>query len=142
VTVRTVVVALDGSPGSALACRWAADLATLVDARVVAVHACGLLEAIVEQPGVDPHERLRRRMEDEWCSPLAASGARWRPLVRDGDPVGVVLAVADEEDADIVVVGSRGLGGFPEQLLGSTSTQVAQRSTRPVVIVPGPKPVR
>ncbi len=61
--------------------------------------------------------------------PEPAADPRRQPGVR-------VLAVAEEEDADLVVLGSRGLGGYPEQLLGSTSTQVAQRSTRPVTIVP------
>jgi nucleotide-binding universal stress UspA family protein len=61
---------------------------------------------------------------------------RCRHLLRDGNPVSVILAVADEEAVDLIVVGSRGLGGYPELLLGSTSTQIAQRSSRPVVIVP------
>jgi nucleotide-binding universal stress UspA family protein len=132
-TSRTVVLALDGSPGSTRACEWAADLAGALGAEVVAVHACGLLEA-----DVDRDERLRSM--ERWCRPLTDAGLRWRSLVRDGEPVGVVLAVAEQEGADLLVVGSRGLGGFPEQLLGSTSTQIAQRSTRPVVIVPGPRP--
>ena len=48
--------------------------------------------------------------------------------LRDGNPVQVLLAVADEVDADLIVVGSRGFGGFPTLLLGSTSTQLAQHS--------------
>jgi nucleotide-binding universal stress UspA family protein len=51
-----------------------------------------------------------------------------------------LLEVADEVDADLIAVGSRGLGGFPELLLGSTSTQLAQHSRRPVLIVPHPAP--
>ena len=62
------------------------------------------------------------------CGPraLERSGVRSRRLVRDGPPVPVLLALAEEEDADVIVVGSRGLGERPELLLGSTSTQVAQ----------------
>jgi len=56
--------------------------------------------------------------------------------LRDGNPVLVLLAIARERDADLLVLGSRGLGGFPDQLLGSTSTQVAQQAPCPVVIVP------
>jgi nucleotide-binding universal stress UspA family protein len=50
--------------------------------------------------------------------------------------VNVLPAVAAEVDADLIVVGSRGLGSYPELLLGSTSTQVAQNAHRPVMIVP------
>jgi nucleotide-binding universal stress UspA family protein len=61
-------------------------------------------------------------------------------VLRDGHPVQVLLDVADDVDADMIVVGSRGFGGFPQMLLGSTSTQLAQHSRRPVLIVPGAMP--
>lgn len=138
-TIERIVVAVDGSPGSARALDWAAGLAAGVDAEVVAVHALGLLDEL--EPGrkvpAQPHrDEIRHRFEDDWCSVLGARGVRARHLLRDGAAVPVVLAVADEVDADLIVVGSRGLGGYPDLLLGSTSTQVAQRSNRPVTIVP------
>jgi nucleotide-binding universal stress UspA family protein len=68
---------------------------------------------------------------------LDARGVRAQRLLRDGPAVPILLAVADEVDADLIVLGSRGLGGYPDQLLGSTSTQVAQSSRRPVAIIPG-----
>ena len=48
-----------------------------------------------------------------------------------------VRALTDAaEDADLVVVGSRGRGGFTGLLLGSVSSQVSRHGTRPVVVVP------
>jgi nucleotide-binding universal stress UspA family protein len=131
-----IVVAVDGSENSVAAVRWAADLASTIGAEVVAVHALGLLERMDTelQPSEPNRDEIQRRFETEWCAPL--DGVQSRRLLRDGSAVPVLLAVADEEDADLIVLGSRGLGGYPELLLGSTSTQVAQHSHRPVTIVP------
>jgi nucleotide-binding universal stress UspA family protein len=82
------------------------------------------------------HEELRRHLEGHWTDGVRQCGVAVRTELRDGNPVQVLLAVADEVDADLIVVGSRGFGGFPTLLLGSTSTQLAQHSRRPVVIVP------
>ncbi len=134
-----IVVAVDGSDNSLAAVAWAAELAAATGAEVVAVHALGLLERMdgdAQEPAQPNREEIRRRFETIWCAPLDRAGVRSRHLVHDGNPVSVVLAVAEEEDADLIVVGSRGLGGYPELLLGSTSTQVAQRSRWPVTIVP------
>lgn len=134
-----IVVAVDGSENSLAALRWAADLGEQSGAEVIAVHALGLLERFDtdEREPSQPHrEEIQHRFETMWCEPLDRPEVRCRRLMRDGNPVSVILSVAEEEDADLLVVGSRGLGGYPELLLGSTSTQVAQRSSRPVTIVP------
>ena len=135
-----ILVAVDGSDNSLAAAGWAGALGATVGAEVVAVHALGLLERL--GPGEDkvPAQAHRGEIEallaEEWSAPLAAAGAQHRCVLRDGTPVQVVLDVAEEEGVDLIVLGSRGLGAYPEQLLGSTSTQVAQHSSRPVTIVP------
>lgn len=142
-TFARIVVAVDGSPGSGLALEWAVGLAEAVDAEVVAVHALGLLDELTpgtKVPAQAHRDEIERRFEEEWCAPLAGHDVPCRRLLRDGAAVDVLLAVAEEVDADLIVLGSRGLGGYPELLLGSTSTQVAQHSTRPVTIVPTPGP--
>ena len=141
-SIRKFLVGVDGSENGRAAVEWSAGMAAAVGAEVVAVHALGLLEVLdrgVAEPSERHREEIRRRFETEWCAPLDTAGVDSRRLMRDGSPVPVVLAVAEEEDVDLIVVGSRGLGGFPELLLGSTSTQVAQLSSRPVTIVPVPK---
>jgi nucleotide-binding universal stress UspA family protein len=50
-----------------------------------------------------------------------------------------IVNVADEIDAAVIVLGSRGLSGAKEALLGSVSHAVAEHSTRPVLIVPPSK---
>ena len=102
---------------------------------LVVVSAVGLL-ANATSPG--DHELLRAQLEHEWTASARRPGLAIRTVLRDGNPVSVLLAVADEVDADVIVVGSRGFGGFPELLLGSTSTQLAQHTHRAVLIVPRP----
>jgi len=134
--IERIVVGHDGSPNARVAVQWALDLARAVDAEVVVVHAVGLLETSeMRQAGLD-REARRAQFESEWCGDLDAVGVRTQRLMVDGDPVTVLLRTADEVGADLLVVGSRGLGDRPELLLGSTSTQVAQRSKKPVVVVP------
>ena len=52
------------------------------------------------------------------------------------EPAGALLSVADDCDADLIVVGRGGTGGFDEFLLGSVPSQLALYSKRPILIVP------
>jgi nucleotide-binding universal stress UspA family protein len=148
-TIRRAVVGTDGSDNARHALRWVAGLARASDAEVVAVHCLGLLfhpGAGVLGPGalgpgaLEPsqshRDEIRALLDGDWTAPLRDAGVRHRAELRDGSPVTVLLAVADEFDADLLVVGRRGAGGFPGLLLGSTSSQLAQYSIRPVTIVP------
>jgi nucleotide-binding universal stress UspA family protein len=123
-----VVVGVDGSPIAARALTMAVRLATAMDLDIVAVHAVGLIEGA-------RRGELAREVE-AWCAPLVASGVDHRIEILDGHPADVLLRVADVEQASFVVVGSRGLGGHGELLLGSTSHQAVHHASCPVVVVP------
>ncbi|HVM39852.1 MAG TPA: universal stress protein [Acidimicrobiia bacterium] len=138
----TIVVGVDGSENSARALAWCREVAPGLDAEVVAVHAHGLPSytlPMYDVPAVATHEQewrdeARRALEEEWIVPLG--DVPHRALVVDGTPAHVLMQVADKEDAAMIVVGSRGRGGFAELLLGSVSHQLAHHTTRPLVIVP------
>jgi nucleotide-binding universal stress UspA family protein len=57
-------------------------------------------------------------------------------LVREGSPLEVIMTVADEVRADVIVVGTRGLRGADHVLLGSVSAAVVGHAKRPVLVVP------
>jgi nucleotide-binding universal stress UspA family protein len=136
---RRIVVGLDGSENAHRALTWAIGLARSCRADLVAVHALGLLDLLENGAPVPtaPHRgEIAERFKTVWCAPLRGAGITNRLIVRDGTPVDVLLMVADEEQADLIVVGSRGLGNRPEQVLGSTSHQLAAHASTPVVIVP------
>lgn len=136
--VKCIVAGTDGSEHSRRAARWAADLATQTGADVVAVHAVGLLvdTPTGPVPSAPFHDRLLQMLEGEWTEELRQSGVPVRCRLEAGSAVTVLLRVAEDEAADLVVVGSRGAGGFSELHLGSTSHQVALYADRPVTIVP------
>jgi nucleotide-binding universal stress UspA family protein len=137
--ISRVLVGVDGSDNSRRALVWAILFAQRFHAELVAVHAVGLLSDLGAGPAVPSHshlDELRLKFERDWCAPLRDSAVAHRLLLRDGPPVPVLVGIADDESADLIVVGSRGVGGFAELLLGSTSHHVVERANRPVLVVP------
>ena len=139
--MSTIVVGVDGSDGSARALRWALDEAREWQATVEAVHAWSPPYAGI---GVESGWAMADPVLEEAATTLLAeavdaadTGGLPEPVVRTvrcGHPAATLIEVA--ADADLLVVGSRGLGGFGRLLLGSTSTQVAHHAPCPVVVVP------
>jgi nucleotide-binding universal stress UspA family protein len=123
--VPTIVVGVDGSSGSEHALRWAADEAQLRMARLRVLYA--RLEPL-------PAEAT---LEGTVANVLGPDhGLDLELDLVEGSPTKELLRAA--EGADLLVVGSRGGGGFPGLLLGSVCSQVAQHAPCPTVIVPGP----
>jgi nucleotide-binding universal stress UspA family protein len=138
-----IVVGVDGSMGSAAAVAWCARMAPLLDAEVIAVHAIEASEYSLSpssspiQPLPDSwRNHIKTEFEKVWCATLDAAGIEFRTVLLYIEAAAALLLVADDVDADMIVVGRRGPGGFEELLLGSTPHQVAHHAMRTVVIVP------
>jgi nucleotide-binding universal stress UspA family protein len=137
----TIVVGVDGSEGAVRALEFALDEARARDADVKAV-ATWHVPASVYQTGwvpasVDPSdfEQIARRGLDKSLAEAGVtdSGVSVTPILREGQAAEVL--VAEAHGADLLVVGSRGLGGFKGLLLGSVGQQCAHHAPCPVVIV-------
>ncbi|MEV0411686.1 universal stress protein [Streptomyces sp. NPDC050448] len=135
---RRVVVGVDGSPASHEALRWAVRYARLIGATVDAVAAYDLPGAVGwSAPAVDAdfdEKEAQQNLSDVIKTVLLQVGEV--PLaarVLRGNPA-QVLAEASV-GAELLVVGSRGRGGFASLLLGSVSQQCALHAACPVVIV-------
>ena len=136
-TLRKILVAVDDSEGSAGAVRFATAWAAPIGAEVLAVHALGLLADIGHhQVPAQTHRDEVAAMVEGWAAPLAEAGVTHRCLLVDGNPVQALLAVAEREAADAIVVGKRARAGVAGLQLGSTSQQLVQHSPVPVVVVP------
>lgn len=141
-----IVVGVDGSEHSLAAIEWAIRMAKGMGSEVVAVFALNtpvLFDAGYASPAVpvqyDPEWRneMKREFEEDWCKPLRESGLKYRAVMEDGRPASVLSKVADQVNADIVLVGRRGRGGVAELLLGSVSHELVQHSKRPVLVISG-----
>jgi nucleotide-binding universal stress UspA family protein len=143
VSVDLIVVGLDDSPGSCAAVRWTADLAAQLGARVVAVHAYEPLGHLDEiEPGTDfaeVREHVRQKAISEWCDPFIADHVSHEIRVEEGRPADVILDVAREVDADLIVLGARRLGLVRTLTLGSTSHKVIHEARRPVTVLHPPE---
>ncbi len=139
-TVRTIVVGTDGSEGAAAAVRWTAELAAPLGAKVVLVHAFDPIALLGKvKPPFDMAAlaaTARVRLVGEWASALSELGVAHDGVLVEGIPAAALLAAADEHEADLIVVGARGLGAVRAAMLGSTSRRLTHDAHRPVCVIP------
>jgi nucleotide-binding universal stress UspA family protein len=139
--MATIVVGVDGSDESKQALRWALEEAGLRGAAVRAVYAWR--DPYVLAPGFGLPEdfefdALRERAVETLDAVVAEvvgvqSDVPVEAVIVEGSAGSVLVDAA--RDADMLVVGSRGHGGFVASLLGSVSQQCAQHAACPVLIV-------
>lgn len=96
-----------------------------------------LLHVMPEQGGADleEHRHKATALIDAAVQRMGLASSEVTPLIREGDAKQTVLQVAEEIDADLIVMGSRGLGRLQSILANSTSQYVFQLSTRPMLLV-------
>lgn len=142
--MNRIVVGVDGSKGSQLALDWAVDEARLRGAQLCVLHAwheqymtgSPLAPTPVYTAAFEP---LARQILDDMVEGIDTEGLAApveRKLVQAGPATALLL---EAEHADLLVLGTRGLGGFMGLLMGSVSSQVCHHATCPVVVVPEPK---
>ena len=140
-----IAVGVDGSPSARAALAWAAGQAELTGATVEAVIAwrypavvCGgpfaPFGVLMDADFVGAAATVLSTAISQAVDP--ASPVKVSSTVREGNPAQILIEAAD--GADLLVVGSRGHGGFAEALLGSVGQQCVQHARCPVVIVRGP----
>ena len=139
-TPGRVLVGIDGSPDAARALDWALAEAQRRGGHVTALH-CGEepLTGTLELPIPPPdraawEEQARRRLRCWTASAVPPEGVRIHRCARIGDPTRTL--VAESAGAEVLVLGSRGLGGFRRLLLGSVAHHAAHLASCPVVVLP------
>ncbi len=136
-----VVVGVDGSEPSSVALAWAAEEARLRGAPLKVVHAWRLpslayMGPVVPEADFDALGKHAQTLVEAQVTDVLGDhpGIEVLTEVREGPSAQAVLDAA--ADADLLVVGSRGRGGFAGLLLGSVSSQIVHHARCPVVVVP------
>ena len=139
-----IVAGVDGSSSSLSALRWAVRQAGLTGAAVDAVIAWNYPADVggygwaptAMEGSFDFKENAEKTLADAISSTVdPGSTVEVRALVIEGLPAQVLLDASD--GADLLVVGSRGHGGFAEALLGSVSQHCVHHAHCPVVVIRG-----
>ena len=140
----TIVVGIDGSEDSREALRWTLVEAKLRGTAVDAVYVWSLpylgvayaWAPALDQGTIDALRDTAQTVLDRTVDSVVgvADDVDVRRHVVEGSPAAVLVERAS--DAELLVVGSRGLGGFRELLLGSVGHQCAQHARCPVVVIP------
>jgi nucleotide-binding universal stress UspA family protein len=134
-----IVVGVDGSEHAKRALRWALDEAAVRGAELVVAYVATppLQTATALAPPGPTAEQLtelgRELVVDEALAEVDAEEVAVERVVRPGHVTEELCELA--RDADLLVVGARGLGGFRGLLLGSTTQQLVAHAPCPVVVV-------
>jgi nucleotide-binding universal stress UspA family protein len=135
-----ILVATDGSEEATLAAKTAAELAhrTYSELHLVSVADTYSSYYVVHEPGLA--EKLQQRAQevlDDQVKEIEQSGGevtRKHVRVSERHPADGIVRVAEETGADLVVMGSRGLGGIKRALMGSVSDSVVRHAHCPVLV--------
>ena len=138
---RRIVVGVDGSASSTAALAWAVKQAALTGALVDAVIAWEVpanYSFLVQVPVDINYAEIAAQVAADAIAEVSAPGepVKIRSTATEGSPAKVLLDAS--KGAELLVVGSRGHGGFAEALLGSVSQHCVHHATCPVVVVRHP----
>ena len=142
---RSIVVGTDGSQTARKAVRQAADLARALGASLDIVSAYEpvsnqrLREESRQAPEdlqwtINPREDVEATLRDA-TEEIEDTGVKVDTFAREGDPADAILDVAEERDADLIVVGNKGMTGAKRFLLGSVPNKVSHHAPCSVLII-------
>ncbi len=143
---KSIVVGTDGSGTATEAVRHAAELARLAGATlhvVTAYQAMSPLAAIGPDAGAaalasgarEEAERGATEIVGRATRQVSDNGTEVRSHVRPGDPATVLVEIAEEEGADLIVVGNKGMSGLKRFVLGSVPNTVSHHCPCSLLIV-------
>ncbi|HEX2783769.1 MAG TPA: universal stress protein [Ilumatobacteraceae bacterium] len=139
-TLKKIVLGVDGSPESLVALDWAYDEALVSGAELTVVHAWIYpysLSRSSSREALSPMEFDAAKELQDSLDSLGQRSAGGSVVIHSKlrEESAVAALLNEGHDADLIVVGSRGRGGFRSRLLGSVSRTLAEHATCPVAVI-------
>jgi nucleotide-binding universal stress UspA family protein len=144
VEIRRILCPIDFSDASRHALEHAVAIARWYGSHITAlhvIHPAFLVEPpiLFAEPGAIPTEADRAAMQmrlRDWLQPANEVGLQTDILLEEGNPAPRILECARSLQADLIVTGTHGRGGFERFMLGSVTEKVLRKATCPVLTVP------
>ena len=137
-TIRTILVPVDFSDNSASALDYAVDLAKALDAKLELLHCYQINVGGVSPYGIVLPENFERDCRDaagqqlaRWAEKATAAGVSVGQRLSPLFPSEAIASTAEEMNADLIVMGTRGLTGLKHVLLGSVAERTIRTATGP-----------
>ena len=147
IEVRRILVPIDFSDNAAPVLEWSAHLAEEHGSALILLHAYHLPVEFQQMEGAylppDFWSNVKAEAEQNlqrFADQLLEKGLAVEVVVREGYPATVIEEEVERQNADLVVIGTRGHTGLKHLLLGSVAERVVQKAPCPVLAVKTPPP--
>ena len=136
--IKKILVPLDGSSNSFRGLDTAIHMARECQATITGLYVAGIVKPRTSDP-ITPLEKILLEHAQKIMKKAKLNAAKKGILFFDrvtyGDDGKRIVEVAEKQNFDLIVIGSRGMGSAKELFLGSTSNYVLHKSKKPVLIV-------
>jgi nucleotide-binding universal stress UspA family protein len=137
---KRILFAHNGRPAAEKAMPYLEHLARTEQAEVLVLHVYRPPDKYTATGGyeklMNTFEEIAQEVVDDAVEHLKDGGFDVRGLVQAGDPARMILEVASEEDAALILLGTRGPSNVKDVLLGDVTTEVLRYARCPVMVVP------
>ncbi len=136
--IKTILNPVDGSDHSMNATNYAIGLARLLDAKIVLLHCHARFPIVLAEPyfqqAIDSINKVSEELIAPYITLLERSEVQFEVRILEGTPGNRIPDVAKIENANLIVMGSRGVTDFTGLFIGSVAHQVLHKSECPVFI--------
>ncbi|EHQ36214.1 universal stress protein [Methanoplanus limicola] len=136
---KKILLASDGSDNAERAAKEAAGLAEELSSQIILTYITGTPpQSKLVKDNFDVHKVLKDDAEKKIKQTISALTEKEIPYtlkVAIGDPADEIIRIAEKEKADLIILGSRGLGTIKGVVLGSVSRKVTHSAECPVMII-------